>query len=143
GAGEGSPSVAAGATASAKRVLDKLASVASREIYQGLSAEMRCDPQTARRHFLAAAQSALALSEAYAATDEFGLSLRRRKDAVSCFWRAGYVVQARLLWEELRGCPKRCLDPGQPLRQENDEFAQDMNAIVLDFEHDYRGWGPS
>jgi hypothetical protein len=82
-------------------VSDMLVTVKSREIQRGLLAEMRGDPVSSSRHFLAAAHLELVLAADYDEIGDSDLALRSRLSAASCLWRGGRLEQARSLFEEL------------------------------------------
>jgi ABC-type transport system involved in multi-copper enzyme maturation permease subunit len=119
---------AAVSVSSASQISDMLVLVTSREVERGELAQTRGDTQNAIRHYLAAAHMCLVLAEEYADNAQFESALRSRKNAVSCFWRAGHTLQARLLLEELK--------------QENQFLSQEIDGVVLDLQPHESGWGP-
>ena len=97
-------------------VSDLLVTVKSREVQRGMLAEMRGDPLTASRHFLAAAHLELVLANDYAEGGQEDLALRSRLSAASCFWRAGQQARAKtLLHEVMQEDPKHAAAAGQVL----------------------------
>jgi hypothetical protein len=82
-------------------VSDMLVTVKSRELQRGMLAEMRGDLAEAACHFLAAAHLELVLANDYAQAGLDDLALRSRLSAASCFWRAGQIEQARVLFDAL------------------------------------------
>jgi hypothetical protein len=83
-------------------VSDMLATVKAREIQRGLLAELRDDPESTERHYLAAAHLELVLAADYQASGESELSRRSRISAASCYWRAGEIERARELLDDVR-----------------------------------------
>ncbi len=116
------------AASSANQISDTLSLVASREMERAELARARDDQKTAVKHFLGAAHMYLVLAEEYADNAQFELAMRSRKYAVSCFWRAGHELQARLLFEELR--------------KEELFISTGIDAVVQGSEPSQSGWGP-
>ena len=82
-------------------VSDMVLTVKSRELQRGMLAEMRSDQEGVVRHFLAAAHLELVLADDYVQADQVDMALRSRLSAASCFWRAGWLAQARALFDGL------------------------------------------
>jgi hypothetical protein len=104
-----------------------LGTAKSREVQRAMLAEMRGEPSSAALHFLAAAHMELVLAADYDTAGEAGLGLRSRVSAASCFWRAGQVDQARILFDSLlKNHPEQATEIGR-LR---DELAHDYPALA-------------
>ena len=82
-------------------VSDMLVTVKSREVQRGMMAAMGGQSSDAKRHFLAAAHLELVLAGDYDGAGESNLSRRSRISAASCFWRAGEIISAQAMFNEL------------------------------------------
>ena len=96
------------ATVESKSIDHKLVTAKNFEVQRALFAEMGGDRGAAQRHFLAAGHLELVLGEDYQQADKGFFALRSYLSAASCFWRAGQLGEARLLFKDLlRKYPQR------------------------------------
>ena len=109
-------------------VSDMLVTVKSREVQRAMLAEMRGDPATSNKHFLAAAHLELVLAEDYEQAGDGDLAFRSRLSAASSFWRGGQIPQGRQLFDALA-----MSHPAQ---------AAEIQQLVADLTTDYPAGGP-